>query len=89
MPSIGALRLRIPVRHPTLINLDLPQTSLVGFTGQRKRLLTCTQETTRAKIERLCLARPIQHDPKVTIRHAKALGKAKVLMSLLAPIKYY
>jgi hypothetical protein len=50
MPSISALSLRIPVRHPTLIGLDLPLATFVGITEKRKKLLTCTQQTTRAKI---------------------------------------
>jgi hypothetical protein len=51
MSSISALSLWIPERHPTLIGSDLPLTSLIGITGKRKKLLTCTQETTRAKLE--------------------------------------
>jgi hypothetical protein len=48
MTSISALILWIPVWHPTLIGLDLPQASLID---KRKKILTCTQETTRAKLE--------------------------------------
>jgi hypothetical protein len=51
MSSISTLSLRIPVWCPTLIDLDLPLASLIGITGKRKQLLTCTKETTRAKIE--------------------------------------
>jgi hypothetical protein len=51
MSSISALSLRIPVRCPTLISLDLPLTTLIGITGKRKKLLTCTQEIARAKFE--------------------------------------
>jgi hypothetical protein len=51
MPSINTLSLRIPIWCPTLIGLNLPLTTLVGITGNRKKLLTCTQETTRAKFE--------------------------------------
>jgi hypothetical protein len=89
MPSISALSLRILVWCPTLISLDLPLTSLFGITGKRKKLLTCTHETTRAKLERLRSARLIHGDQKITTRHAMALNKAKGLISLLAPIKYY
>jgi hypothetical protein len=89
MPSIGALSLRIPVWHPILIGLDLPLASLINIAGKRKKLLTCTQETTGAKLERLRLVRLIHGDQKTTTRHAKALSKAKGLISLLAPIKYY
>jgi hypothetical protein len=89
MPSIDALSLRIPVWRPTLIGLNLPLASLVGIAGKRKKLLTCTQETTIAKLERLHSARLIHHDQKTTTRHAKALSKAKGFISLLAPIKYY
>jgi hypothetical protein len=89
MPSISTLSLLIPVRCPTLIALDLPLASLVGFTGKRKKLVTYTQETTRSKLEQLRLAKLILCDQMITTRHAKALSKAKGLISLLAPIKYY
>jgi hypothetical protein len=89
MSSIGALSMRILVRCPTLIGLDLPLASFIGITGKRKKLLTCTQETIRVKLERLRSARLIHGDQKTTTRHAKALSKAKGLISLLAPIKYY
>jgi hypothetical protein len=89
MSSIGALSMRIPVRCPTLIGLDLPLASFIGIAGKRKKLLTCTQETIRVKLERLRSARLIHGDQKTTTRHAKALSKAKGLISLLAPIKYY
>jgi hypothetical protein len=51
MSSISALSLRISVRSPTLIDLDLPLTTIVCITEKRKKLLTYTQETTRAKFE--------------------------------------
>jgi hypothetical protein len=51
MPSISTLNLRIPVQSPTLIGLDFPLTTLIGITGKRKQLLTCTQKTARAKLE--------------------------------------
>jgi hypothetical protein len=51
MTSIDALSLRIPVQSPTLIGLDFPLTTLVGITGKRKQFLTCTQKTSRAKLE--------------------------------------
>jgi hypothetical protein len=89
MPSISALSLRIPVQCPTLIGLDLPLATIIGTAEKRKKLLTCTQETIRAKLERLCSARLIHDDQKTTTRHAMALSKAKGLISLLAPIKYY
>jgi hypothetical protein len=89
MSSIDALSPRIPVWHPTLIGLDLPLTSLVGIIGKREKLLTYTQETIGAKLEQLRSARLIHDDQKTTTRHAKALSKAKQLISLLAPIKYY
>jgi hypothetical protein len=53
MPSISGLSLRIPARHPTFIDLDLPLASLIGIISKRKKLPICTQETTRAKLERL------------------------------------
>jgi hypothetical protein len=31
--------------------LDLSLASLIDIVGKRKKLLTCTQETTRAKLE--------------------------------------
>jgi hypothetical protein len=89
MSSVNALSLRIPVRCPTLIGFDLPLTTLIDITGKRKQLLTCRQETTKAKLEQLRLARLIHGDQKITTRHAMALSKAKGLISLLAPIKYY
>jgi hypothetical protein len=46
--------------------LDLPLASLVGIAGKRRKLLTCTQETTRAKLERLRSARLIRRDPEAT-----------------------
>jgi hypothetical protein len=54
MSSIGALSLRIPVRSPSLVGLDFPQTTLVGIAGKRKQLLTCltcTQKAARAKLD--------------------------------------
>jgi hypothetical protein len=51
MASINALSLRIPVRCPTLIGLDLPLTTLIDITEKGKKLLTYTQDTTRAKLE--------------------------------------
>jgi hypothetical protein len=50
MPPIGVLSLRIPIRHPTLVDLNLPLATLIGITGKRKQLLTCTQDTTRASL---------------------------------------
>jgi hypothetical protein len=85
----GVLSLRILVWCPSLDVLDLPLASLTGNVGKRKKLLTCTQETTRAKLERLCSTILIHGDQKTTTRHAEALSKAKGLIGLLAPIKYY
>jgi hypothetical protein len=45
------LSLRIPIRSPTLIGLDFSLTTLVSIAGKRKHFLTCTQKTTRAKLE--------------------------------------
>jgi hypothetical protein len=73
------------VRWTTLIDLDLPQASLIGIASKRKKILTYTQETTRAKHEWLCSARLILHDQTTTTRHAKALSKANELISILAP----
>jgi hypothetical protein len=41
MPSIGTLRLGIPIRILTLIDLDFPLTTLVGIADKRRQLLTC------------------------------------------------
>jgi hypothetical protein len=51
MSFISALSLRIPVRNPTLINLDFPPTTLVSITGKRKQFLTCTEKTTSANLQ--------------------------------------
>jgi hypothetical protein len=83
MSSISALSLRIPVWSPTLLGLDFPLTTLIGIIGKRKQFLTCTQKTTRAKLERLPLVRLIQGGEKITTRYAKALNKA-YLITLLA-----
>jgi hypothetical protein len=77
MPSIGALSLRILVRSPTLIGLNFPLTILIGIIGRRKQFLICIQKTTRAKLERVDLARLIQGDQKITSRHAKVLTRLK------------
>jgi hypothetical protein len=84
MSSISALSLRIPVWSPTLTGLDFPLTTLIGIAGKRKQFLTCTQKTTRAKLERLRSARLIQGDKKITSRHAKVFIKIKGFVSLLA-----
>jgi hypothetical protein len=67
--------------------LDLPLTTLIDIAGKRKKPLTYTQETTRAKHERLHSTKLIHNDQKTTTRHAVALSKAKGLISLLAPIR--
>jgi hypothetical protein len=89
MPYISPLSLRNLVWCPTLVGLDLPLTTLIGITGKRKQLLTYTLETIRANLEQLCSARLIHGDQNTSTRHAMALGKAKGLISQLAPIKYY
>jgi hypothetical protein len=89
MPFISALSLRIPVWCPTLIGLDLPLITLISIVGKRKKLLICTQETTRAKLERLRSARLIQGDQKATTRHVMVLNKITGLKSLLAPTRVY
>ncbi len=45
------ISLWVPVQNPTLISLDFPLASLIGIAGERKKIVTCTQETTRAKLE--------------------------------------
>jgi hypothetical protein len=85
MPPISALSLRIPVRCPTFIGLDLPLATIVGVVRKRKKFLTYTLETTRAKLERLRSARLIHGDQKTTTRHAMALSKAKGLISVTEP----
>jgi hypothetical protein len=59
MPSINAVSPKIKVWSLTLIGLDLPLTALVGIAENRKQILTYTQETKRAMLERLLLARHI------------------------------
>jgi hypothetical protein len=68
---------QFPVWHPTLIGLNLSLASLIDITGNRKNILTSTQETTRAKLEQLCLAKLIHHDQTIMTRHAMALTKLK------------
>jgi hypothetical protein len=41
--SSDDLYLRVPVGNPALIGLDLLLTALVGITGRRRKILTCTQ----------------------------------------------
>jgi hypothetical protein len=89
MSSISALSLRIPVRCPTLNGLDLPLATFIGIAAKRKKLLTSTHETTRAKLERLRSVRLVHSDQKTTTRYPMALSKAIGLISLLATIKYY
>jgi hypothetical protein len=84
MSSINTLSLRIPVWCPTLIGLDLPVTTLIDIIKKRMQLLTCTHDTTRAKLERLRLARLINGDQTITTRYAMALIKTNELISLLA-----
>jgi hypothetical protein len=72
MSSINALSLRIPIRFPTLIGLDLPLKTLVGITRKRKQVLTCTQETRRATLEWLRSARLIHGDEETTTKHVMA-----------------
>jgi hypothetical protein len=84
MQSIDTLSLWIPVRGPTLAGLDLPLTTLIDIAGKRNQILTCTQETKRAKLERLRSARLIHGDQQITVRQAKALLKTKGLISHLA-----
>jgi hypothetical protein len=69
--------LRIPVQNLALIGLDFSLTTLVGITGKRKQLLTCTQKTARVKLERLRSARLIQGDQKITPKYAEVLTRLK------------
>jgi hypothetical protein len=41
--SSDDLHLRVLVGNPALIGLDLSLTALVGVTGRRRKILTCTQ----------------------------------------------
>jgi hypothetical protein len=84
MPSISALSHRIPVHSPTLIGLDFPLTTLIGIATKRKHFLTWTQETIRAKLERLCSTGLIHGDQNITTRLAEALNRTNELISLLA-----
>jgi hypothetical protein len=65
MPSISALSLRIPMQNPTLLGLDLPLTTLIDITKKRKQQLSCTQETTRAK-----LGNYVQQDLSMVIKRS-------------------
>jgi hypothetical protein len=71
MSSIGIPSLGIPVWNPTLVGLDFPLTTLIDIVDKRKQFLTCTQKISRAKLERLCSARLIQGDQKITSRHTE------------------
>jgi hypothetical protein len=84
MLSISALNLRIPVRSLTFLDLDFLLTTLIGIIEKRKQFLTCKQKTTRAKLERLRLARLIHGDQKITTRHTNALNTTNKLINLLA-----
>jgi hypothetical protein len=86
MTSIGALSLWIPILCPTLIDLELPLASLICIAGKSKKILTYTQETTRAKLEQLRSVGLVHHDQTTTTRHAMALNKTNELISLLAHI---
>jgi hypothetical protein len=54
MTFINVLSLQVPVWRPTLIGLDLPLTPFIDIVGKRKKIITCTQAITRAKLEQLC-----------------------------------
>jgi hypothetical protein len=84
MPCIGPLSLRVLVWHLILIGFDHRLTPLIGITGKRE-LLTCTQDTTGAKLEQLRSARLIHHNQNIMTRHSNAFNKANGLISLLAP----
>jgi hypothetical protein len=71
MLSLDTLSLRVPVRHPTLISLDLLLIALVGIAGKGKQILTCTLEIARVKLEQLLSAGLIHGDQMFTIRHAR------------------
>jgi hypothetical protein len=45
--------------------------------SKRKQFFTCTQKTTRVKLERLRSARLIQGDQKITSRHTDVLTRLK------------
>jgi hypothetical protein len=57
--------------------LDFPLTTLTVITGKRNHFLTCTQKTTRAKLEGLRSAKHIQGDQKITSRHGKVSTRLK------------
>jgi hypothetical protein len=74
-----------PSKVPNLISLDLPLTPIAGITRKGKEILTCTQDITRVKLERLRSARLIHHDQMIMTRRAKALNKTNELVSLITP----
>jgi hypothetical protein len=84
MTSIGVLSLRIPVRHPTLIGLELPLAPLIGITKKRKKIITCTQEIIRVKLEQLRSTRLIHRDQTIMTRHTNDLIKTNELINQLA-----
>jgi hypothetical protein len=46
--------MRVPVRNPILIDLDLLVTALVGMAGRKRKILTCIQmkqNHTKKKLE--------------------------------------
>jgi hypothetical protein len=53
------------------LGFDRPLASLVRIAGKRKKHLTCTQDTTIAKLEQLRSTRLILHVQTVMTRHAK------------------
>jgi hypothetical protein len=89
MPFIHHLNLRVPVRSPTLIGLNFPLVALVSIIGRRK-ILTYTQDTTRAKLERLLSARLTRHDHKDhESRHARLQISKGLIILLTTIIRYY
>jgi hypothetical protein len=64
--SSDDLHLRLPVRNPSLISLDLPLTALIGVAGRRRKILTCTQLNKNNKSK--SLSDYAQQDLSVTTR---------------------
>jgi hypothetical protein len=83
MPFIIHLSLQVPVWSLALIRLDFPLVALISITRRRK-ILTITQDTTRAKLEQLRLARLARCDHKDHDLDMQGFKRSKGLLSLLA-----
>jgi hypothetical protein len=65
------VHLRVPVGNPALLGLDLPLIALIGVTGRRRKILTCTQINKNNK--RKNLSDYAQQDLSITTRRPRIL----------------